>query len=575
MTECEATHDFRIRLAFWVLGASLGFSQAWISRLDADDNAVAYLDIGRYFFHGHYSAIINGFWSPLYSFLCGLTIAVFRPSMYWEYPAMHGLVFVIFLFTMPCFDYFLRQLVKFRADVEREREYPSESGWVWVTLGYAIFLYSTLEWTKVDRVTTDLLAAGFFYLSFGFALKIASGRESWKVYSYLGLTLGLAYLTKFLLLPICLLILVMAWLVAKPKAHYVTISAIALLFVAAPYIIALSIQKGRFTYGEANTYGYAVNLNRIPSYHWQGEASMPLVHPTRQIFESPDTFEFKEPFKGTYPPQYDITYWYEGIKPQVHLHQQLQALGRNLRLEFGTLNLLLGGIFVPTLFLTLYDTGRGRRVSEDVRRYWFLIVPCVAMAILFALVYYEPLYLAGAFVVLVLCLFSSAIARPGSRVLAGVAVLYFAMLVGLVVLPSFLHVFDVHPFHDAGPKRPYYFQVAEAALQMGLRPGDQIASANDSNFGMSEWAHLAHIEIIAEIPYVSGVPDGDPYDVWNRRSNYFWKADALTQEKVLQKFSQTGARAVVSQDKPTGAGASGWAEMGNTGYYLYWLKPAD
>lgn len=575
MTECETTNNFRIRLAFWVLGASLAFSQAWISRLDADDNAVAYLDIGRYFFHGHYSAIINGFWSPLYSFLCGLTMAVFRPSMQWEYPTLHGIVFVIFLFTMACFDYFLKELVQFRADVERERESPSNTRWECVTIGYTIFLWSTLIWTKVDRVTTDLLAAGFFYLSFGFLLKISSGRESRKEYLFLGLTLGLAYLTKFFLLPICLLILVIAWMVAKQKARYVMISAVVLLLTAAPFVAALSIQKGRFTCGEAATYDYVVSVNRIPAFHWQGDAKMPLAHPTRQIFVAPDIFEFKEPFKGTYPPQYDITYWYEGIKPQVQLPRQIEVLGWNLRLEFATLNLSLSGIFLPTLFLALYETGRSWRILGDIGRYWFLIVPCLATAMLFALVYYIPQYLAASLVVLLLCLFSSAIARPGSHLLGGVAILYLVMFAGLVGLPSLLHVFDIHPLHAAGAKRPSYFQVAEAALQAGLRPNDQIASLNGSNFGVSEWAHLAHIKIIAEIPYLSGVPDGDPYNVWQTRSNYFWNADVLTQEKVLRRLSQTGARAVVSQDKPTGPEAASWLEMGTTGYYLYWLKPAD
>jgi hypothetical protein len=575
MTDCEAPYSLRTRLAFWVLGASLGFSQAWISRLDADDNAVTYLDIGQYFFHGHYSAMINGFWSPLYSFLCGLTITVLRPSMHWEYPTVHGLVFVIFLFTMACFDYFLRQLVRFRADVEGGRERPSESSWVWVTIGYTIFLLSTLVWTKVDRVTADLLAAGFFYLSFGFLLKISSGRASRKEYLFLGLTLGLAYLTKSFLLPICLLILVIAWLVAKQNARYFMISAVVLLFITAPFITALSIQKGRFTSGEAATYDYVVNVNRIPRYHWQGDARMPLVHPTRQIFGAPDTFEFKEPFKGTYPPQYDITYWYEGIKPQVKLHRQLEVLASNLRLEFATVNLSLSGIFMPTLFLALYESGLGWGILGDIRRYWFLIVPCLATAMMFALIYYTPQYLAASFVVLLLCSLSSAIARQGSRLLAGVAILYLVMFVGLVALPSFLHAFDIHPFHPAEAKRPSYFQIAEAALQIGLKPNDQIASLNDSNFGMSEWAHLAHIEIVGEIPYISGVPDEDPYNIWNIRSNYFWNANAPTQEKVLQRLSQTGARAVVSQDRPTGPGADRWMEMGTTGYYLYWLKPAD
>jgi hypothetical protein len=576
MTASEPPHNFQIRMLFWALGAGLGFSQAWPFRLDADDNTVTYLDIGNYFFQGHHSAIINGFWSPLYSFLFGLTVTVFKPSLYWEYPAVHLLLFAIFLFTMACFDYFLAQSMQLRANFDLESNNSSVPDWAWITIGYTIFLWSALQWTEVNRVTTDLLAAGFFYLSFGLLVKISAGRANWKSFLGLGLTLGLTYLTKFFLLPVCLLIIVIAWLIAKQNARYALASAIVFVLIAAPFITALSVQKRRFTYGDAATYDYAVSVNRIPRYHWQGDTKMPLTHPTRQIFVAPATFEFKEPFKGTFSPQYDITYWYEGIKPQVQFGHQLKVLLSNLRLEFGTLNSSLNGILLPTLFLALYETGRGWLILADIRRYWFLIVPSVFTAILFALVFYIPQYLAASFVVLLLCLFLSAvISLPRSRLLRGVAVLYLTVFAALVAFPSLLHAFDIHPFHLGVAEKASYQEVAEKALEMGLRPGDQIASLNDSNFGMSEWAHLAHLQIIAEIPYISGVPEGDPYNVWNRHSNNFWNADLPTQERVLQKLCETGARAAVSQDMPTGPGAGRWLQIGNTGYYLYWLKPAN
>jgi hypothetical protein len=384
------------------------------------------------------------------------------------------------------------------------------------------------------------------------------------------LTLGLSYLTKFVVLPISFLILVIAWLAAKQKARYVVISAIAFVAIAAPFIAALSAQKGRFTYGESATYDYAVSVNGIPHLHWHGDSKMPLAHPTREIFAAPATFEFREPFKGTYPPEYDLTYWYQGVKPHVHIRQEIKVLASNLFYEFETLFFSLNGILLTTLFLALYETGRGWLILKDVLRYWFLIVPSVATAGLYALVYYTPQYLAASFVVLLVCLFLSAaftVALPKSRLLSGVAILQFVMFFGLVGFPSLLHVLDIHPLHSRVPERASYQQVAEKAAEMGLRPGDQIASLNASNFGMAMWAHLARVQIIAEVYYRPGPPE--------LATNNFWNADPLTQERVIQKLSQTGARAVISQDTPSGAGAGRWLEIGTTGYYLYWLKPAD
>lgn len=561
-----ATVNFRIRSAFWVLGAVLGFSQAWVSRFDAIDHTVSYLEMGSYFFRGHPWAIINGFWSPLYALLCGLTILVFKPSPYWEYPTVHLLVFLIFLFTMVCFDYFLKQLMRFRSELEREKNESSYLDWVWITIGYTLFLWSSLQLIGVDNAIPEMLEAGFFYLSCGLLVMISTGRANWKAFLCLGLTAGLSYLTSFTVLPVSFLILVTAWFVAKRRGAYVAISAIAFVAIAAPFIAALSIQKGRLTFGESMTYDYVVSVNGIPHHHWQGDREMPLIHPTREIFAAPATFEFREPFKGTYPPEYDIAYWYEGVKPRLHIRQQMKVLANNLLGEFLTLFLSLNGILLTTLFLVLYETGRGSTILKDVLRYWFLIVPCVATAGFRALVYYHPRYLAASFVVLLVCLFLSAafpISKP--RVLSGVAVLQFVMFLGFVALPTLLHVLDIHPWHAPEAKRASYQEVAEKAAEMGLRPGDEIASLNASNMGMVMWAHLARIQIVAEVFY---------WPVHPESATSFWDADPLTQERVIQAFSKTGAQAIVSQDPPSGPGAGRWLEIGTTGYYLYWLKPA-
>ena len=569
MRTTETTLNLRIRLAFCAVGAALGFSQAWASRFDAADNTVSYLDMGSYFFHGHHSAIINGFWSPLYAFLVGLAIEVFRPTLYWEYPAVHLLAFMIFLFTMACFDYFLRHAMQLRSDFDPEKKDSSKLDWVWITIGYTLFLWCSLEFIGANNETPDMLVAGLFYFSCGLLVTISAGRGKWQTFLGLGLTLGLSYLTKFVTLPICLLILVIAWLVAKQKARYVVISAIAFVAIAAPFMAALSAQKGRFTYGEAARYDYVVTVNGIPRYHWQGDSSMPLAHPTREILAAPATYEFREPFEGTYPPEYDLTYWYQGIKPHVHIRQEIKVLASNMFYAFETLFYSLNGILLATLFLAFYETGRGWLILKDVLRYWFLILPSAATVVLYALVYYSSQYLTASFVVLLLCLFFSAaftITLPKSRLLSGVAVLQFVMFFGLVAAPLSLHVLNIHPLHSRAAERASYQQVAEKSLEMGLMPGDQIASLNASNMGTAMWAHLARVNIIAEVFYRPGEPGA--------AANNFWNADSLTQEKVIQKLSQTGARAVVSQDTPSGAGANRWLEIGTTGYYLYWLKPA-
>jgi hypothetical protein len=565
-----ASPNVRIRSALWILGAVLGLSQAWAARLHVASNAVSYLDMGAYFFHGHPAAIVNEFWSPMYAFLFGLTIALLRPSLYWEYPAVHLLLYIIFLFTMTCFDYFLGKLIEQRSDSGSESKNSSEQDWARITIGYTIFLWASLQLIGANNENTDMLVAGLFYLSCGLLVTIWNGHAGWGTFLTLGLLLGLTYLTKGVTLPISALILVIAWLVAKQKARYVVISAMAFVAIAAPFIAALSSQHGSFTYGESTTYDYAVTVNGIPHHHWQGDPTMPLAHPTREIFAAPATFEFREPFKGTYPPEYDLMYWYRDIKPDVRLLPEIRVFASNLFYEFETLFYALDGVLLATLFLALYVTGRGWQVLKDVLRYWFLILPCVATAGLYALVYYSAQAVAAFFVVLLLCLFFSTAVNGAlrtSRLLPGVAVLQFVLFLGLVGFPALLHLVKIHPLHSRAADKASYQQVAEMAAEMGLRPGDQIASLNASNMGMTMWAHLARVQVIAEVYYWPEQPEG--------AGNNFWNADPLVQESVIEKLSQTGARAVVSQDTPSGTGAARWLEIGTTGYYLYWLKPAD
>jgi hypothetical protein len=117
------------------------------------------------------------------------------------------------------------------------------------------------------------------------------------------------------------------------------------------------------------------------------------------------------------------------------------------------------------------------------------------------------------------------------------------------------------------PERGALQETAENVRRMGLSPGDQIASLDFSNLGAAMWAHLARVQIIAEVYYWPGGPEGS--------AKSFWDTDQLTQDEVLHRMSEIGAKAVVSSDAPTGPGASRWLRIGNTAYYLLWLdRPA-
>jgi hypothetical protein len=90
----------RIRRLFWSLAILLGFLQAWASRMTLIDDATSYLDMGDYSWRGRWWMAFNGLWNPLNAVILGLGIRLFRPSPYWEYPLVHLILFLTFLFAL-------------------------------------------------------------------------------------------------------------------------------------------------------------------------------------------------------------------------------------------------------------------------------------------------------------------------------------------------------------------------------------------------------------------------------------------------------------------------------------------
>jgi hypothetical protein len=77
------------RISFWCAAALLGFSHTWWSRMTMVNDTTSYLDMGDYLLKAEWSTALNSHWGPLDAGLLGLTLAIFEPSAYWEYPVVH------------------------------------------------------------------------------------------------------------------------------------------------------------------------------------------------------------------------------------------------------------------------------------------------------------------------------------------------------------------------------------------------------------------------------------------------------------------------------------------------------
>jgi len=550
------------------LAGLLGFLQAWASRMDLVNDTVSYLDMGDGIWRGHWAMAVNGLWGPLYAAILGAAVRFVRPSIRWEYPLVHLVVFGIFLFAWLGFDFFLRELVRLR----RETKSPDESNtpeWVWLTIGYTFFLWTSLQLIQVSETNPDMLVAAFFYFACGFLVRLRRGDTGWRTVVGLGLVLGLGYLTKSIMFPVSLLCLAVAAIVTPKKRVLVLLAAGIFAALALPFIVGLSAQRGHLTFGESGRYNYAVHVNHVVRSHWQGdEENGTPIHATRQLVAQPATFEFAAPVPGTYPAWTDTSYWYEGIHPRFNTARGMRHFLELLKTEL-LFFFELHGSLIAALFLLFYCGGRKRAVLNDIAAYWFLLMPAMGALLLYALIHIEPRYLAPFIATALLCLFFSVrLPRPAGsgRLFAGAAILLFAMFI-CPIESSSLHVREfVRDVLGHSRPDPNSFQaVAQEMRRLGLAPGDRIASLEYSLYGASTWARLDRAQIVAEVYFWPTLDESS--------GNNFWQFDTAAQNRVIDAIRKTGARVIVSQTVPGSAKTLDWQRVGDTQWYALWLDP--
>src|SRR6195256_447217 len=279
-----------LRLGAFAIMAVVGALRLWVGRYSMNPDGMCYLDLGDAFFHRRWFDAVNGYWSPLYSWLLGAAVFVAKPSRWWEFPVAHGVNFLIYLAAFFCFEFFLRSL---RDDLRLEAGYGNgASRWTLseqalFAIGYALFLWSSLELITIWDFSPDLSVAAFVYLIAGLLLRIRH-RNSFRLYIVLGVVLGFAYLTKAVMFPLGFaFILIGLFCVPRQKRlGYLLLVTSCFLAVCAPWLVALSRAKGRLTFGDTGKLNYSSFVSpggRV--INWQGAppgSGIP-VHATRQL----------------------------------------------------------------------------------------------------------------------------------------------------------------------------------------------------------------------------------------------------------------------------------------------------
>jgi 4-amino-4-deoxy-L-arabinose transferase-like glycosyltransferase len=558
---------YRVRPLFRILAISLAGLHTWAAITSQSMNAdgIAYLDIGDAYFRADWENAINPVWPPLYSWLLGLVNAAFEPSMIWEFPTAHILNFFIYLGAMVSFEFMWGKLRNTKSS-EDQNEWLSLPSWAWWALGYSLFIWTSLSMIQIWAVTPDMLMAALLFLAAGLFIEIRKGSSQWRTFFFLGLVLGLGYLSKTFMFSIALVFLGMC-LILVPRTWRsmtkVVFSAGIFLLVCLPYILLISEKSGKLTIGEAGTVTYVRYVHGVPFPHWQGDPSNHIIlsHPTRLIHQSPPIYEFGDPIGGTYPVSTNPAYWYEGIQIRFDPGNQLARLLASslvyLELFFQEQGLLLASV------IALYAMGQRQKFDLTVSmRRWALVLPALTAFGLYGLVLVAGRYI-GVFVLLLWADILANIRLPDverSRswlnILSGIAILGILVNIILFNLEGYNRLNpSIQP--DAGqqvmlpPSWPG--EVALALHQQGVPQGEKVGIIG---YGFdSFWARLARVKIVAEM--------------LESDANLFWLGEEDLQQSVLQAFASTGASAVVAEYVPGYARLEGWLQVSNSNYFIY------
>jgi hypothetical protein len=541
------------RISGWGIVAALGSLQVWAYRNNMNPDGISYLEIGRAGMSG-WHGFVNAYWSPLYPFLLSLVLRWFQPSPFWEFPATHFFNLAIYLAGYACLEFLVREFLASRqiSNASAEKKYLLSGDELYLSAA-VLYVWASRYWAGTALVTPDLLVAAIFCLATAILVRIRRGEQAWLMFALLGVVLGFAYLAKAPMFLLGFVFVFAAYGLVQNTPRGLAHASVALLLfliIATPYVAALSHSKHRFTFSDTSTISYAEYINRMPLFvSWRGEnpGNGTPVHPARRLLADPAVFEFATPVPGSYPPWYDPSYWYEGLRAHFSFTGELWAIfrGANEYLKMFSRS----GVLWCVLVVLLWVTREGGGLDRADRPWWPLVLPGLAALAMYSLVHAETRFVSGVGLVLVLWTLSRvqvAMAAPPEKVRWAKMAVFLAPAIAI----GWSATTDVKRL--AHPEPFVAWESAQALHAAGIPAGAKVGYIGVGL--ITQWPHLAGVQIVVEMP--------DP------GCSRLVALDRETRQGVLQRFADAGVMAVLTQHAEVARSDPGWQPLGNTGLFV-------
>jgi hypothetical protein len=384
----------RTRRVAWALLLLIAAIQAWTARIYITPDGVSYLDLSDAVRSGHWSELLNAYWSPLYPFLVGvLRIAV--PSAYWEIAVLHLLNVGLFAASIAGFEYFVGGL----------RTASERSGKTWLSTprghaaAYAIFGVLSFMMTPLSLPTPDLLVSTACYVAFGALFRISFGEDVRRASVVLGIALLAGSLAKSFIVPWAIVTLLVACIASGAQRRTVLAAAAIWLVGVIPWSIALSVKVGHPTFGDTGRLTYAWYVNQMES---PSSKVMPRATSTPATDSILSGISVTPAASGTNPVWYDPSRWYGGLAPHLDAAKQLKVFSYLV----STYAASLGPMFLVLCFWLIVLGHRERARWWHLT--WVILIPCFAAIGAYSMVLVTTRYVAPFYVALTLIVLACA-----------------------------------------------------------------------------------------------------------------------------------------------------------------------
>lgn len=561
----------RLTLALAAFAGLVGAAHCWTYRYRLVNlDAVSYLDTADAWRAPGWRAAMNGYWSPLYSWVLAGAAAIFRPSRSAEYALVHAVNLALFLLSFAACALLVRELLR---DAGHDTQDGSAMSWSprqLTTIALVLWTWMALTQLVIWMESPDLLVASATFVAAAMLVRL---RRSVRLSDgfLLGAALGCGYLAKAAMLPLSVVYLLAGFAVARRRWTQTLIAGVGLALVSAPWIAALSVVKGRLTMGDAGRMNYIWFVGHSKDYphlwprHWPHSDGVGVTgtpsHPDRLLLDKPAVYDLttSNPFEATYPIWHDPSRWYEGLRPALSVRDELRRLriSTSSVFELLTVNAYQREWMNPELpvLAIVVACWLAAAAGRRWRVHWALLIPGAATIGLYAMVYVSPRYLGAAICVMWVALIAG-VRLPrtdaSARLLRGATAAVTALLAFAIVSATIwecgagwrrLLRGDVDEYNN-----PWH--VAEVMHAAGLAEGTRVAVIGNAQIA-SRWARLARVKIVAEVP-IADLP--------------LFAASADSANAVLRALDGSTARYALAEKIPENS--LGWRALEGTPYWI-------